>query len=169
MRESRPTELGLSVKPNQSKDLCPESISLLVFVSLTFLQTRHIKGQGRNPFRAAAMQPAIPQNEVGSLHEPECADSIERTPGPSSDAAGCHFWPEATLPYPIKGDPAMRAWARVATQAETPISGLCSGIRGSLENGVYLIRPKWVCIQSTIQSVIWFFGEYIPRAILAMD
>ena len=40
----------------KAKTLCPEFyLALLVFVSLTFLQTRHIKGQEREPlFRAAA-------------------------------------------------------------------------------------------------------------------
>ena len=65
----------------RTKTFCPEFyLALIVFVSMTFLQTRHISGQDREPlFRAAAMQPAIPQNEKwdASLSK-EILDQIEK-------------------------------------------------------------------------------------------
>lgn len=154
----------------KAKTFCPEFyLALLVFVSLTFLQTRHIKGQEREPlFRAAAMQPAIPQNEKW---DPSMSQSvltrIERnTLRLVPMQPDVIFWPEATLPYPIKGDPAMRAWAeRVATQAETPIfaGALVAESEEVWKNGVYLIRPKWgMYPKYYTKRHLVPFGEYIP-------
>ncbi len=154
----------------RSKTFCPEFyLALLVFVSLTFLQTRHISGQDREPlFRAAAMQPAMQQNEkwdaaraLSNLQQIE--QNTLRLAPMKPDVI---FWPEATLPYPIKGDPTMQAWVeRVATEADTPIfaGALVSESEEIWRNGVYLIRPKWgMYPEYYAKRHLVPFGEYIP-------
>ena len=114
------------------------------------------------------MQPAIPQSEKW---DPSMSQSvltrIERnTLRLVPMQPDVIFWPEATLPYPIKGDPAMRAWAeRVATQAETPIfaGALVAESEEVWKNGVYLIRPRWgIYPKYYSKRHLVPFGEYIP-------
>lgn len=155
---------------SRSKKVCPEFyLALLVFVSLTFLQTRHISGQDREPlFRAAAMQPAIPQDEkwdnskgLGILNEIE-RNTLRLAPMKPD----VMFWPEATLPYPIKGDIAMQRWVeRLATEIDTPIfaGALASESDEVWRNSVYLIRPKWgMYPEYYSKRHLVPFGEYIP-------
>ncbi len=154
----------------RTKTFCPEFyLALIVFVSMTFLQTRHISGQDREPlFRAAAMQPAIPQNEKwdASLSK-EILDQIEKnTLLLAPMKPDVIFWPEATLPYPIKGDIAMRAWVeRLATEVDTPIfaGALVAESDEVWYNGVYLIRSKWgMYPEYYAKRHLVPFGEYIP-------
>ena len=153
-----------------TKTFCPEFyLALIVFVSMTFLQTRHISGQDREPlFRAAAMQPAIPQNEKwdASLSR-EILDQIEKnTLLLAPMKPDLVFWPEATLPHPIKGDSTMQAWIeRLATEIDTPIfaGALAAESDEVWYNGVYLIRPKWgMYPEYYTKRHLVPFGEYIP-------
>jgi len=154
----------------RTRTFCPEFyLSLIVFVSMTFLQTRHISGQDREPlFRAAAMQPAIPQNEKWDPSQTKAIlDQIEqntRLLAPMKPDA--IFWPEATLPYPIKGDVAMKAWVEnLATEIGIPIfaGALVAESEEVWRNGIYLIRPKWgMYPEYYSKRHLVPFGEYIP-------
>ncbi len=154
----------------RTKTFCPEFyLALLVFVSLTFLQTRHISGQEREPlFRAAAMQPAIPQEEKwDQAYIKDILDQVENNTlrlGPMEPDVV--FWPEAVLPYPIKGDLAMQAWVeRLATEIDAPIfaGALAAESEEVWRNSVYLIRPKWGMFPEYYSKRHMVpFGEYIP-------
>lgn len=160
----------VSYSRNRSKTFCPEFyLALLVFVSMTFLQTRHISGQDREPlFRAAAMQPAIPQNEKwdASLGQSILNQIEQNTLRLATMKPDIVFWPEATLPYPIKGDLAMQAWVeRLATEIDVPIfaGALVAESDEIWHNGMYMIRPKWgMYPEYYSKRHLVPFGEYIP-------
>ncbi len=149
---------------------CPEFyLALIVFVSLTFLQTRNISGQDREPlFRAAVMQPAIPQDEKwDNARARAILGEIERnTLRLSPMKPDVVFWPEATLPYPILGDETMRAWAeRLAVEGGIPIvaGALARESDEVWRNSVYLIRPEWGLYPNYYSKRhLVPFGEYIP-------
>ena len=154
----------------RQKTLCPEFyLALIVFVSLTFLQTRNISGQDREPlFRAAVMQPAIPQDEKwDNRRAVDILGQIERnTLRLAPMKPDVMFWPEAVLPYPILGDETMQAWAeRLATESGTPIvAGALSRESDEVwRNSVYLIRPQWGLYPNYYSKRhLVPFGEYIP-------
>ncbi|MCH6257786.1 apolipoprotein N-acyltransferase [Puniceicoccaceae bacterium K14] len=161
---------------SKKKTFCPEFyFSLIIFVGATFMMARQTTGQNREALmRAAVLQPVIPQDQ--KWDEAFATDILHRLFRNSvllkPMKADVLFWPEASIPYPLKGDPIIRQWAEgLADQMEIPIVAGALGIEleagedetDLFSNSVFLVRPKWG-LHPTYYSKRHLvpFGEYIP-------
>lgn len=155
---------------SKRKVFCPEFyMALILFVCMTFLQTRRTTGQERAPLlKAAVLQPAVPQDQKWDkdfalrilerlkrntlLLKPMKPDLV--------------FWPEATTPYPFNGDDLMNTWANsLVNELEIPIMAGAIALEEDDRwfNGVFLLRPQWGTFPSYYSKRhLVPFGEYIP-------
>lgn len=161
---------------SKKKTFCPEFyFSLILFVSATFLLTKLATGQMREPLlKAAVLQPVVPQNQ--KWDEAFALDILHRLHRNSillkPMKADALFWPEAPLPYQLKGDPVMQDWAEnLADTIEIPIVTGGFAVEAPTEEGgatvwknsILLVRPKWGLHPNYYSKRhLVPFGEYIP-------
>ena len=153
--------------------ICPEFyLSLSFVVGISFLLLRLSSGQQREPaFRAAAVQPNIPQDQKwDAAAEREILANVELfTLGMRGSDPDAVFWPETVLPYPLNDGNVMQSWSvRLATQVGAPIFAGALGIEGEAGeldwyNSVFLVRPEYGLfpLYYSKQHLVPF-GEYIP-------
>jgi len=160
---------------SRRKGVCLEFyLSLAVLVGLTFLLARLAAGQQREPLlKAGVVQPAIPQDRKwDEAFARSILSRVERyTLFLKPLRPDAVFWPEASLPYPVMGDPGMRAWLEdLATRLERPVLAGALAVEGEDEEGgerwrnsVFMARPQWG-LHPTYYSKRHLvpFGEYIP-------
>ncbi|MDQ8187280.1 apolipoprotein N-acyltransferase [Pelagicoccus sp. SDUM812002] len=157
----------------KKRGVCPEFYLALSFtVAISFMLLRLSSGQQREKaFRAAVIQPNVPQNQKWDLaFERKIIGELERQTlamkALDPDAA---FWPETVLPYPLNDAGPMEAWsARLATGLEAPIFAGAMGVEGESGNldwynSVFLVRPEYGLfpLYYSKQHLVPF-GEYIP-------
>lgn len=157
----------------KKRGICPEFYLALSFiVAISFLLLRLSSGQQREKaFRAAVVQPNVPQNQKWDLaFERKIIEQLEWLTLPRKNAKlDAIFWPETVLPYPLNDDGVMEAWAtRLATAVEAPIYAGAMGIEGEAGNrewynSVFLVRPEYGLfpLYYSKQHLVPF-GEYIP-------
>ncbi|MBC2604856.1 apolipoprotein N-acyltransferase [Pelagicoccus albus] len=157
----------------RKRGICPEFyVALSFIVAISFLLLRLSSGQQREAaFRAAVIQPNIPQNQKwDQAFERKIVNQLEwQTLALKASQPDAAFWPETVLPYPLNDDGVMEAWGtRLATGLGSPIFAGAMGIEkgeGETEwyNSVFVIRPEYGLfpLYYSKQHLVPF-GEYIP-------
>jgi apolipoprotein N-acyltransferase len=155
--------------------VCPEFlIAMVVWIFATFglFQIKFQRAERKTFFKAALIQPYVPQNEKwDSTKAREIMSEIERQMlFQKHIGADIAMLPEAVLPYAILGDPAMRASAeQLAEQFEGPVlMGALAAEGATLHddpwyNGIMILYPEKGLAQPYYKKrKLVPFGEYIP-------
>jgi apolipoprotein N-acyltransferase len=157
------------------KKRTPEfSVALLVLMGGSFPFVADTMNQQRRPlFRAALIQPYIPQNEKwDSARATEVLHTLERVTFEAAGRGGPQvlIWPEAVTPWALNRDPAVRDWLEsIARRTKRPVllgTVYTTGADAASEqwyNGAFLVEPKTgLATAGYAKRKLVPFGEYIP-------
>ena len=155
--------------------LCPEFlIGMAVWMFFTFglFQMRFERGERESFFKAALVQPYVPQNEKWDATKAgDIMNAIQRQlVFQKHIGADIAVLPEAVLPYAIIGDPAMQAWAeQITTEFGGPVlMGALAAEGATLQddpwyNGFMILYPEDGLARPYYKKRKRVpFGEYIP-------
>ncbi len=150
------------------------TISLLVLMGATLPYVGDVLHQQRHKLlRVALVQPYIPQGEKwDGAKAQEILRTIEKIAFDANEASlpDVIFWPEASVPWPLKKDPLMDEWVEsVARRTGKPLLlGAVAvdnpGVPNEIwRNGAFVVDPKsGVHYPGYAKRHLVPFGEYIP-------
>lgn len=150
------------------------TLTLLTLIGFTFPFLGDTLNQQRHRLmRVALVQPYIPQGEKWDGNKAqEILRTIEKTTFDANEAGypDVIFWPEASVPWPLKKDPQMDAWVEsVARHTGRPLLlGAVSVDQPNTpaelwRNGAFVVDPKaGVLSTDYAKRHLVPFGEYIP-------
>lgn len=155
--------------------ICPEfliGVTVWIFFTFGLFGLRFEQGKRESFFRAALIQPNVPQNEKW---DPTKASKIMRRIQEELTylkhiGADIAVLPEAVLPYALIGDPAMQAWAEEMTDSfgGPVLMGALAAEGATLSddpwyNGLMIIYPGEGLNRTYYKKRKRVpFGEYIP-------
>lgn len=157
------------------KKRTPEfSVALLVLMGGSFPFVADTMNQQRRPlFRAALVQPYIPQNEKWDAAR--ATDVLHTLENVTFEAAGkgapqLIVWPEAVTPWALFRDPAVRDWLEsIAKRTKRPVllgTIYTTGSDAATEqwyNGAFVVEPRpGLATPGYAKRKLVPFGEYIP-------
>ncbi len=155
--------------------LCPEfliGVVIWMFATFGLFQIKFERGERQSFFRAALIQPYVPQNEKwDSAKAGEIMSEIERqVVFQKAIGADVAIFPEAVLPYPLIGDEGMKRWAeRLAQDFGGPLVMGALAAEGETlgdepwYNGLMVLYPQDGLSMTYYQKRQRVpFGEYIP-------
>jgi apolipoprotein N-acyltransferase len=157
---------------------CPEFyVAMVAVLILWFGGVADLAARKREPLlRAGIMQPAIPQSVKWDPAEARSILEILRKQTKSIADWGYNpdaiFWPEATTPFAVVGDPTMQAWTEdLAREVKVPLvlGAVAFEETGTSAdqvrwwNGIFVVEPEaGVKPHSYSKRHLVPFGEYVP-------
>ena len=157
------------------KRICPEflvGVTIWIFASFGLFQIKFETVERKPFFRAALIQPNIPQSEKWDHSKASdiTAEIDRQIRFQKHIGADVAILPEAALPYPLIGDDGMRTWAeKMAKDFEGPVLMGALAAEGETRsddpwyNGLMILYPESGLEQPYYRKRQRVpFGEYIP-------